>query len=175
MKSLGVEPSAISFGGGAGGSRADLVTPRATVTLLRAMAARPDFAAYDTALPILGRDGTLAKAVGKDSPVRGHVHAKTGTFYVENDLNGKTILTSKALAGYLETASGRSLVFAAFVNNVPLDAPTPGLSVAEATAEAGRVLGKLCEVIYTDSAQAASSSTRGSSTTGTLSLPAHSR
>ena len=35
------------------------------------------------------------------------------------------MLTSKALAGYLETASGRSLVFAAFVNNVPLDAPKP--------------------------------------------------
>ena len=99
LKSLGVEPATVSFGGGAGGSRADLVTPRATVALLRAMAARPDFAAYDTALPILGRDGTLAKAVGKDSPARGHVHAKTGTFYVENDLDGKTILTSKALAG----------------------------------------------------------------------------
>ena len=105
------------------------------------MAARPDFAAYDTALPILGRDGTLAKAVAKDSPARGHVHAKTGTFYVENDLDGKTVLTSKALAGYLETASGRSLVFAAFVNNVPLDAPRPDRPVSEATAEAGRALG----------------------------------
>ena len=155
LKTLGVEPGTISFGGGAGGARADLVTPRATVTLLRAMAARPDFAAYDTALPILGRDGTLAKAVGKDSPVRGHVHAKTGTYYVENDLDGKTILTSKALAGYLETASGRSLVFAAFVNNVPLDAPRPDRPVSEATAEAGRVLGKLCEVIYADSADPA--------------------
>ena len=125
LQSLGVEPTTISFGGGAGGDRADLVSPRATVTLLRAMAARPEFAAYDAALPILGRDGTLAKAVGKDSPVRGHAHAKTGTYYVENDLDGKTVLTSKALAGYLETASGRSLVFAAFVNNVPLDAPRP--------------------------------------------------
>lgn len=152
LKSLGVEPGTISFGGGAGGARADLVTPRATVTLLRAMAARPDFAAYDTALPILGRDGTLAKAVGKDSPARGHVHAKTGTFFVENDLNDKAILTSKALAGYLETASGRSLVFAAFVNNVPLDAPRPDRPLSQATAEAGRVLGKLCEVLYSDSA-----------------------
>jgi serine-type D-Ala-D-Ala carboxypeptidase/endopeptidase (penicillin-binding protein 4) len=160
LKSLGVEPGVVSFGGGAGGARADLVTPRATVTLLRAMAARPDFAAYDTALPILGRDGTLAKAVSKDSPVRGHVHAKTGTFFVENDLNGKIILTSKALAGYLETASGRSLVFAAFVNNVPLDAPRPDFAISEATAEAGRVLGKLCEVIYTDSAQAEPTSNR---------------
>ena len=34
LKSLGLEPGTVSFGGGAGGSRADLVTPRATVTLL---------------------------------------------------------------------------------------------------------------------------------------------
>ena len=167
LNSLGVEPATISFGGGAGGARADLVTPRATVALLRAMASRPDFVAYDMALPILGRDGTLAKAVGKESPVRGHVHAKTGTFYVENDLDGKTILTSKALAGYLETASGRSLVFAAFVNNVPLDAPRPDRPISEATAEAGRLLGKLCEVLYADSGDATGSSAQaGTPTTG---------
>ena len=130
------------------------------------MAARPDFAAYDTALPILGRDGTLAKAVGKDSPVRGHVHAKTGTYFVENDLDGKTVLTSKALAGYLETASGRSLVFAAFVNNVPLDAPRPDRPISEATAQAGRLLGKLCEVLYADSADAASSPSQAGALTG---------
>jgi serine-type D-Ala-D-Ala carboxypeptidase/endopeptidase (penicillin-binding protein 4) len=148
LKKLGVSLDTVSFGGGAGGDRADLATPRATVTLLRAMAARPDFAAYDAALPILGRDGTLAKAVAVDSPARGHAHAKTGTYYVENGLNGTTVLTSKALAGYLETASGRSLIFAAFVNNVPVDAPTPKKSVSEATAAAGRVLGNLCEVLY---------------------------
>jgi D-alanyl-D-alanine carboxypeptidase/D-alanyl-D-alanine-endopeptidase (penicillin-binding protein 4) len=149
---LGVEPGTISFGGGAGGARADLASPRATVNLLRVMASRPEFAVYDAALPILGRDGTLAKAVAQDSPARGHAHAKTGTFYVENELDGTTVLTSKALAGYLETASGRSLILAAFVNNVPLDAPKPDRPVSEATAAAGRLLGKLCEVFYADTA-----------------------
>jgi serine-type D-Ala-D-Ala carboxypeptidase/endopeptidase (penicillin-binding protein 4) len=153
LKSLGLEPGTISFGGGAGGARADLVTPQATVRLLRAMAARPDFAAFDAALPVLGRDGTLAKAVAVDNPARGHAHAKTGTFFVENDLDGTTVLTSKALAGYLETASGRSLVFAAFVNNVSIDAPKPNRSVSDATAHAGRLLGKLCEVLYLDNDQ----------------------
>lgn len=146
LKNFGIDPTAVSFGGGAGGDRADLVTPRATVKLLRAIAARPDFPAFDAALPVLGRDGTLAKAVGPDSPARGHARAKTGTYFVENHLTGKTILTSKALAGYLETASGRPLVFAFFVNNVPLDASGPNIS--EATSAAGRVLGKLCEVFY---------------------------
>jgi D-alanyl-D-alanine carboxypeptidase/D-alanyl-D-alanine-endopeptidase (penicillin-binding protein 4) len=148
LKSLGISPGSASFGGGAGGDRADLVTPRAAVTLLRSMRLRPEFGAFDTALPILGRDGTLAKAVAADSPARGHAHAKTGTYSVLNQLDGTTVLTSKALAGYLETASGRSLVFAAFVNNVPLDAPRPKKSVSDATAEAGRLLGKLCEVLY---------------------------
>jgi D-alanyl-D-alanine carboxypeptidase/D-alanyl-D-alanine-endopeptidase (penicillin-binding protein 4) len=157
LKSLGIEPHSLSFGGGAGGARADLVTPRAAVTLLRAMAARPEFAAYDAALPILGRDGTLAKAVASDSPARGHARAKTGTYFVENGLDGTVVLTSKALAGYLETASGRSLVLAAFVNNVPLDAPRPDRSVSEATAAAGRVLGKLCEALYLDSGATAAS------------------
>ncbi len=77
---------------------------------------------------------------------------------MENGLDGTVVLTSKALAGYLETASGRSLIFAAFVNNVPLDAPRPGRSISDATTEAGRVLGKLCEVLYDDSRDVSSSS-----------------
>jgi D-alanyl-D-alanine carboxypeptidase/D-alanyl-D-alanine-endopeptidase (penicillin-binding protein 4) len=148
LAKLGIDLNAVSFGGGAGGSRADLVTPRATVALLRAMAARPDSAAYAAALPILGRDGTLARAVAADSPARGHVHAKTGTYFVDNELTGKAMLTSKALAGYLETAAGRPLIIAFFVNNVGLDAPRPGHSVSEATQAAGRLLGRLCEVVY---------------------------
>jgi D-alanyl-D-alanine carboxypeptidase/D-alanyl-D-alanine-endopeptidase (penicillin-binding protein 4) len=110
------------------------------------MAERPDFRAYDAALPVLGRDGTLAKAVKPDSPARGHVRAKTGTYWVSNTLTDKAVLTSKALAGYMETASGRPLVFAFFVNNVALDAG--GRDVSDATEAAGRLLGTLCEVFY---------------------------
>jgi D-alanyl-D-alanine carboxypeptidase/D-alanyl-D-alanine-endopeptidase (penicillin-binding protein 4) len=169
LKNLGVEPGTVCFGGGAGGARADLVSPRATVNLLLTMATRPEFAVFDAALPILGRDGTLAKAVANDSPARGHAHAKTGTYFVANELDGTTVLTSKALAGYLETASGRSLIFAAFVNNIPLDAPKPDRSISDATAAAGRVLGKLCEVLYADAGEssiASPSHSRGPRTDG---------
>ena len=149
LQSLGLDLATVSLGGGAGGSRSDLVTPRATVALLQAMTRRPDFAAFDAALPVLGRDGTLAQTVTSDSPARGHARAKTGTYFVENKLSGKVLLSSKALAGYLDTASGRPLIFAFFVNNVMLDVPRPDRSVSEATAEAGRLLGTLCEVFYT--------------------------
>lgn len=148
LKALGVDPKSVSFGGGAGGDRADLVTPGATVTLLKAMKERPDFLAFDAALPVLGRDGTLARVVTAESPARGHARAKTGTYWVENQLDGNALLVSKAMAGYMETATGRPLIFAFFVNTVPLEAS--GDKVAEATAAAGRWLGKLCEVFYQD-------------------------
>ena len=113
------------------------------------MAARPDFAAYDAALPILGRDGTLAKAVPPESLARGHAHAKTGTYWVDNALNGRPILVSKALAGYLETASGKKLAFAFFLNNAPAAASAKG-PASDVSAAAGRRLAKLCEVFYAD-------------------------
>ena len=147
LKELGIDISTIAFGGGAGGARADLVTPRATVALLQAMARRPDFRAYEEALPVLGRDGTLARAVAADSPARGHARAKTGTYFVDNELNGTSVLTSKALAGFMETASGRPLVFAFFLNDVPMTNTTEG------TDRAGKLLGSLCEAVYLDGSQ----------------------
>jgi D-alanyl-D-alanine carboxypeptidase/D-alanyl-D-alanine-endopeptidase (penicillin-binding protein 4) len=146
LKSVGVDVGSIAFGGGAGGERADLVTPRATVTLLRAMARRPDFSAFEAALPILGRDGTLASAVSSESPARGHVRAKTGTYFLDNPLNGRSVLTSKALAGFIDSASGRTLVFAFFVNNAPIEAQDERVNAH--LVGAGRLLGKLAEVFY---------------------------
>jgi D-alanyl-D-alanine carboxypeptidase/D-alanyl-D-alanine-endopeptidase (penicillin-binding protein 4) len=137
----GVAVDTISFGGGAGGSRADYTTPRAAVELLRHMATRPDFAVYEAALPVLGVDGTLAAVVKPDSPARGKVHAKTGTLSFENTLNARHLLTSKALAGYMTTTKERRLAFAMFVNHTHLPKSTD-------TTREGRVLGKLCEIVY---------------------------
>lgn len=137
----GVEVDTISFGGGAGGHRADYVTPRATVQLLRYMSTREDFGCYREALPILGVDGTLAKAVDPKSRARGKVQAKTGTLFWANVMNGSELLTGKSLAGYMTTAAGRELAFAAFVNNVPIK----GSSDRE---RIGRSFGELCELLY---------------------------
>jgi len=138
---LGVDVDSISFGGGAGGSSADLVTPRATIQLLRHMSTRSDAGAYQAALPILGVDGTLAEAVGPDSPARGKVFAKTGTYFWDNTMNNRIVLTSKALAGTMTTATNRNLAIALFVNNVHLEKSAD-------TARVGKTLGRLCEVIY---------------------------
>lgn len=140
LAKAGVDVETISFGGAAGGHAADFVTPRATVRLLRYMSTRDDFARYREALPVLGVDGTLAKAVGEKSRARGKVQAKTGTLFWNNVMNGSELLTSKALAGYLTTTAGRQLAFAAFVNNVP----SKGSADRE---RVGRALGELCELL----------------------------
>jgi D-alanyl-D-alanine carboxypeptidase/D-alanyl-D-alanine-endopeptidase (penicillin-binding protein 4) len=137
----GIDGSSVSFGGGAGGARADHVTPRATVQLLRYMAEHKAFAAYKAGLPVLGVDGTLAKTVAPNSPARGKAFAKTGTLVWDNTGGGGVILTSKALAGYLTAANGRELAFAVFVNNVPL-------GDGDSARRTGETLGKLCEAIH---------------------------
>ena len=137
----GVDADGISFGGAAGGDAADYVTPRATVGLLRYMASRDDFAAYERALPVLGQDGTLARAVHADSPARGKVQAKTGTMFWHNRMNGGSILTSKSVAGYMTTSSGRRLAFAVFINNLPT-------KTSEDRDRIGKALGQLCQVIF---------------------------
>ncbi|HWB08898.1 MAG TPA: D-alanyl-D-alanine carboxypeptidase/D-alanyl-D-alanine-endopeptidase [Pirellulales bacterium] len=137
----GVDADSISFGGAAGGDLADYVTPRATVALLRYMAKRDDFPVFERALPVLGQDGTLARAVPPESAARGKVLAKTGTLFWHNRMNGGSILTSKALAGYMTTAGGKRLAFALFVNNLPT-------KNGDDRDQVGKALGRLCEIIY---------------------------
>ncbi|MBX3441026.1 MAG: D-alanyl-D-alanine carboxypeptidase/D-alanyl-D-alanine-endopeptidase [Planctomyces sp.] len=140
LEQLGVERGTISFGGGAGGDRADYTTPRATVQLLSQLASREDGERFRAALPILGVDGTLSSIGAKDSPARGRVFAKTGTLFWDNRLNGRPLLTSKALAGYIDAASGRQLAFACFVN-------LTHLSSGEETAREGQALGEIAEIL----------------------------
>jgi serine-type D-Ala-D-Ala carboxypeptidase/endopeptidase (penicillin-binding protein 4) len=141
LADLGVPVDAIALESGAGGGNGDRVSPTATVQLLLAMNRRSDASVYRSALPILGVDGTLADVVDKKSPVRGAVHAKTGTYVDLDLLNDRLHLRSKAMAGYMTTAGGRELVFAFFVNDVSLP-----LGV-EASRE-GKALGRLCEIIH---------------------------
>ncbi len=141
LKKLGVDADAMSFGGGAGGSNADHVTPRATVALLQGLRKRGDWPGFKACLPVLGTDGTLATIGTPGHPAKGKVFAKTGTLYWDDVLNDRVYLTSKALGGVMTTKSGRELTFALFVNDVPLPKGTP-------TKREGQILGKVCETVY---------------------------
>jgi D-alanyl-D-alanine carboxypeptidase/D-alanyl-D-alanine-endopeptidase (penicillin-binding protein 4) len=143
LAKLGVDVANISLESGAGGGNGDRVSPRVTVQMLMALAARPDFATFQACLPVLGVDGTLVDVVSMDSPARGKVFAKTGTYTDADLLNQRVYLRSKALAGVMTTASGKKLVIAIFVNDVPLP---KGIEPARE----GKMIGRICEMLYDD-------------------------
>lgn len=101
----GLAPDDFFFFDGSGLSTKDVVTPRATVALLEYAARQTWFPQWKAALPIAGVDGTLHSRF-KDSALRGHVFAKTGT-----------LGESRSLAGFLEMPGRPVLVFAIFADN----------------------------------------------------------
>src|SRR3989454_4077086 len=142
--------SGAAQGDGAGGDWADLFSPDFMVHYLAYWTTRPDYQAFFKALPILGKDGTLAK-IQPSSPGAGHVFAKTGTFGSEDKLNGKMMLNGKGLAGYVITKDGKKLAFAAYVNHVSL-APDP----EAAQQVAGQALGEIAAAAYDADLESAS-------------------
>jgi len=134
--------SGASQGDGAGGDWADLFSPDFMCRYLAYWKTRPDFTVFFAGMPVLGKDGTLAK-IQKDSAAAGHVFAKTGTFTAEDKLNARLILNGKGLAGYVETKSGRMLVFAAYVNHTAL--PDERESAQQV---AGQALGEIAGAAY---------------------------
>jgi PBP4 family serine-type D-alanyl-D-alanine carboxypeptidase len=142
LQSANLDLSGASQGDGAGGDWADLFSPDFMVHYLTYWTTRPDYQVLLRALPVLGKDGTLA-VIQKDSAGAGHVFAKTGTFNSEDKLNGKGMLNAKGLAGYVTTKSGERLVFAAYVNHLAIpDDPDAAQRVA------GQALGEIAAAAY---------------------------
>ncbi|MEV1248726.1 D-alanyl-D-alanine carboxypeptidase [Nonomuraea sp. NPDC049750] len=115
-------------------------TPDFFIGFLRHMARQPYFHAFHRAMPIMGRDGTLA-GVQVDSPAAGHVYAKTGTAGTTSPATGKPLL-AKALAGYIELPDGSWAAFAAFMEQEAASADL--LTVA------GQALGEIATVVYNE-------------------------
>lgn len=105
----GVPRAAYDFSDGSGMSTYNRVAPRGLVALLRWIARQPWGAGWRATLPIGGVDGTLSKRFS-GTALQGRIFAKTGTLNATN-----------ALSGYMVAASGRTLVFSAFANDVPED------------------------------------------------------
>ncbi len=152
LQSAKLDLSGAAQGDGAGGDWADLFSPDFMVHYLTYWTTRPDYQVFFRALPILGKDGTLAK-IQTNSPGAGHVFAKTGTFGSEDKLSGKMMLNGKGLAGYVITKDGKKLAFAAYVNHVSL-APDPDA----AQQVAGQALGEIAAAAYDTNLESAASS-----------------
>lgn len=136
-----LDVTAASQSDGAGGN--SWFTPRFITDLLVYMSKQKTFPIYQGALPIMGRDGTLYE-IQKASPAAGHVFAKTGTNVRGDLLNQRLLVLGKGLAGYVTTAKGEHLVFAMYLNYVPVNTPT----IEAIQKEVGDVLGEIATAIY---------------------------
>jgi D-alanyl-D-alanine carboxypeptidase/D-alanyl-D-alanine-endopeptidase (penicillin-binding protein 4) len=143
LNALGLDTNGVVLGDGEGGDSVDRFSPRSAAQLLTVMTTRPYAERYVKALPILGVDGSLASSCTAGNPACGHVYAKTGTRAGYDPLNDRGILLTKSLAGYVDTRSGKRLVFAVFVNNVPFSDLSDMMA-------AGDDLGSIAGLIYTN-------------------------
>lgn len=139
LKAAGLDLSAAMQSDGAGADA--LFTPGFMVHYLTYISQQNFAKAFRAALPILGRDGTLVD-VQKNSPAAGHVFAKTGTYGVPDLLNRDLMVTGKGLAGYIVTAKGDHLVFAAYANFVSVSPDNAGVQMISNT------LGEMAAAAY---------------------------
>jgi D-alanyl-D-alanine carboxypeptidase/D-alanyl-D-alanine-endopeptidase (penicillin-binding protein 4) len=98
------------------GLEGNYITPDNQVQLQTIMSRRPDAAAWQATMPIMGVDGSLA-TVQKGGPATGKIFAKTGTLAGGNLFNDKILFPAKALGGYMDAKSGRRLAFAIVAAN----------------------------------------------------------
>jgi D-alanyl-D-alanine carboxypeptidase/D-alanyl-D-alanine-endopeptidase (penicillin-binding protein 4) len=105
---------------GSGMSPYNRVSPRFLARFLSWTQTQPWGEALKAALPVGGVDGTLRRRF-VSTPLEGRIFAKTGS-----------LLATNALAGFLTTASGRTLVFAVYVNDAPSQPESGGMPAIDA-------------------------------------------
>ncbi|BCT75226.1 D-alanyl-D-alanine carboxypeptidase/D-alanyl-D-alanine-endopeptidase [Sinomonas cyclohexanicum] len=148
---LVIEQAAVAKGGVAAdqitltdgqGLPGNTVSPEGITTYLRSLTSTPTFKTFYDSTPILGVDGSLASVLPAGDPAIGHAHAKTGTLVsAEGD---KLLLETKALAGYLDAASGKRYAFGIFVNNVPISGVN---AVLTANSDIGAIASQLYRML----------------------------
>lgn len=104
LAEVGLDSMEFVLADGSGLARQDLTTPDSIVKLLRYMWNRPERDAWVQSLPIGGVDGTLDRRF-KSVPGGERVHAKTGSLSHVN-----------AMSGYMQTESGRWVIFSMMAN-----------------------------------------------------------
>ena len=113
LSEAGISKGEVFLEDGSGLSRGALLTPNATVTLLRFMHRHRHADIFRDSLPIAGVDGSLQQRLKADATA-GNVRAKTGYIRFVN-----------ALSGYVTTAAGEPLAFSIMLNSYQSAAGTP--------------------------------------------------
>ena len=102
-RSLGAN---VRLADGSGLSTGNKASPRAVGHLIDSLMTRSEWPAFERALPVAGKDGTLNDRM-ESGPARGRCRAKTGT-----------ISGVSTLSGYCRARSGDRLVFSFLMNGV---------------------------------------------------------
>ena len=113
-KKLGITPQETWFVDGAGGGDAS-TTAGAITRWIDWIDHQPYGKSFPQMLPILGEDGSIGM-LGTDSPAKGKIQAKTGTTAAVDASNGRLLMLSKALAGYMQADDGTPYYFAIYMN-----------------------------------------------------------
>lgn len=116
----GLSPAEADLYDGSGLSVYNRVTPRGIVAFLRWTSTQPWGDAWRATLPAAGLEGTLQTRF-RGSVLEGRLFAKTGSLHGVN-----------ALSGFMQAASGRTLVFAILANDRPLQAGSATRAMDEA-------------------------------------------
>jgi D-alanyl-D-alanine carboxypeptidase/D-alanyl-D-alanine-endopeptidase (penicillin-binding protein 4) len=105
MTAWGIPADSWQIIDGSGLSRRNAIAPEALVAILQRMYDPSGTSPWMTALPVAGRDGSLAGRMA-GTPAEGNVRAKTGT-----------MSNIRTLAGYVRTRDGEILAFAILADN----------------------------------------------------------
>jgi D-alanyl-D-alanine carboxypeptidase/D-alanyl-D-alanine-endopeptidase (penicillin-binding protein 4) len=117
IRRFGLDPRQFRFPTNGSGSPDSEASPKALVQLLRGMARSRAAKPFYDALPILGRDGSIART-GTTLAARGNVRAKPGTTVLPGADGESLELKAQTMGGYLTRKSGRRVAFALMVNDV---------------------------------------------------------
>lgn len=105
IDSVGVDSTQFSLRDGSGLSHVNVVSPMAFARLLLWLRKHPSFPAFEGALPVVGKSGTVRNRM-LGTAVEGRVKAKTGSIFRVN-----------ALSGYVTLPNGRTRIFSIQTNN----------------------------------------------------------
>ncbi|MEM9478296.1 MAG: D-alanyl-D-alanine carboxypeptidase/D-alanyl-D-alanine-endopeptidase [Verrucomicrobiota bacterium] len=105
IKTRGITTTGFAMHDGSGLARANLMTPRQIVYILRSLATSTHGDVFIESLPVAGRSGTL-EFIGGGTAAEGRIRAKSGT-----------LDRLKCYAGFCDAMSGERFAFAIFVNH----------------------------------------------------------
>jgi len=102
----GIDAPELTIENGSGLSRSERISALTMGRLLQAAFHSPAMPEFIASLPIVGYDGTMRRRLTTE-PVAGHAHIKTGT-----------LKEVRAIAGYLQAASGRRYAVVCIINHL---------------------------------------------------------